>query len=139
MSAFISIVILLSAIATMAGIAWLDHRSARPKLALAPGALRWLRCAAFLGLVGHRLHLRLDEVRLHSDEALEVPHLHQPFCKLEGARDVALGITEDYMSLSSELPNDRWWERRAVGRDRAVRRCTSTEIRTNESQLLISP
>ena len=33
-----------------------------------------------------------------SDEALEVPHLHQPFCKLEGARDIALGITEDFVA-----------------------------------------
>ena len=51
-----------------------------------------------LGLLGHRLHLRLDEFRLQLGEVLDVPHLHQPLCKLESARDIALGITEDFVA-----------------------------------------
>ena len=58
----------------------------------------WWRSRSGPWPAGHRLHLRLDEVRLRSAEALEVPDLHQPFCKLEGARDVALGITEDFVA-----------------------------------------
>ena len=54
--------------------------------------------AQFLGLLGHRLHLRLYEVHLQLGEALDVQHLHQPLCELESARDIARGITEDFIA-----------------------------------------
>ena len=46
-------------------------------------------------MLGHRLHLRLDEFRLQADKALDISHLRQLLCKLESTRDVALGITKD--------------------------------------------
>src|SRR5271165_6368871 len=54
--------------------------------------------AQVLGLLGHRLQLRSYEFLLQVGEGLDIPHLHQPLCKLESARDIALGITEDFVA-----------------------------------------
>ena len=59
MSAFVSVVILISAIATMVGIAWLIIIS-KADSPLAPGALRRLRCTAFQALHRRRLLVRLE-------------------------------------------------------------------------------
>jgi hypothetical protein len=53
------------------------------------------RLAQFLGLLGHRLRLRLYEFRLQTCQSLYVPHLPQPPCELKCTREVALGIMEE--------------------------------------------